>query len=223
MPYDYSRYRDRADEVPFEKVFCQIGLVFGPGVPTFARTQSWGLWQCENQDETPKQTPDYVLDQIHTGSLPSLSNNRFDTSPFDFLIRPHTSFSSFPPTSRSSSSRPERSSSTIKPTSAGSFFAEFQLLEYSGDQNYRTILQQFLATCILSMSWPMNGARSLGHQESFARMEGYSIEDLLQPPSMPIASVAEVHLPAHTGVLKISNVSYALTSIRLLLYLIPLY
>jgi hypothetical protein len=91
------------------------------------------------------------------------------------------------------------------------FLTDFRQLEYYANLYWHVILTYFLAACVFSMSWPLNGVRTLGFPESLARMEGYSIEDLLQPASLPIASVTEAQVPHQIGVLMISNVSCTLS------------
>ncbi|KAJ5787785.1 Nucleotide-binding alpha-beta plait [Penicillium paradoxum] len=60
------------------------------------------------------------------------------------------------------------------------------------------------------MSWPFNGG-ALPSEGEFARFEKSSVEELLQPRSIPFASIVEDPLPPRTGVLKISNIPYTLT------------
>ena len=203
-------YQDRDYDLglPLDEVFQLIGLVFGPGVNTFAHGQSksFDLWQPEFEA------------RVHTRSLSPvlLEKTPFESSHQDFsslfsLIRSSSSLSFLPPSfissSYSSHSSSGSSSASIHSTSAESFLAEIRHLEYRGDQIYEQILQYFFDSCVVSMGWPLNGEQRLGEDVIFDRMKNSCIEDLLQPTSMPIASVAEVHIPARIGVMMISNVS----------------
>lgn len=60
----------------------------------------------------------------------------------------------------------------------------------------------------LEMSWPFDG-NGIPKQGEFERLENSSIEDLLQPSSIPFGSVSEMHTPLRKGVLLISNVSFS--------------
>ncbi|KAJ5932042.1 hypothetical protein N7516_006531 [Penicillium verrucosum] len=61
-----------------------------------------------------------------------------------------------------------------------------------------------------NMGWPfdLSGAPNMGE---FERFEKASIEELLQPSSIPFASVAEMRPAAREGVVMISNIPYSVT------------
>lgn len=74
------------------------------------------------------------------------------------------------------------------------------------------------------MGWPfdLSGAPNMGE---FERFEKASIEELLQPSSIPFASVTEMRPAAREGVVMVSNVSFHFTIFFLLtayLFNIPL-
>jgi hypothetical protein len=74
------------------------------------------------------------------------------------------------------------------------------------------------------MGWPFD-LSGVPHYADFERFENASIEELLQPSSIPFGSVAEMHPPARNGVVMISNVCFYFTIFFLLtayLFNIPL-
>ena len=74
------------------------------------------------------------------------------------------------------------------------------------------------------MGWPFD-LSGVPQDGDFERFETASIEELLQPSSIPFGSVADMRPPARDGVLMISNVSFHFTIFFLLtayLFNIPL-
>lgn len=57
------------------------------------------------------------------------------------------------------------------------------------------------------MGWPFD-LSGVPHSADFERFENASIEELLQPSTIPFGSVTEMRPPPREGVLMISNVSF---------------
>ncbi|KAJ5952900.1 Nucleotide-binding alpha-beta plait [Penicillium vulpinum] len=62
----------------------------------------------------------------------------------------------------------------------------------------------------INMGWPFQPGE-VPNNGDFERFESSSIEELLQPCSIPFGSIAEMHTPSRNGVLMISNIPYTVT------------